>query len=151
VLTADTDLAVDPGEFDTIVAVARTGAIGIASRSVAGARRIGEPLPRFVIGRAFNAVSRALVLPGIRDSQCGFKAFPRDVGLELLRAMRSRGWVFDVEFLAMARLRGIDVHEMPVTWRYGHESTVRPLRDAGSVLRELWDVYRRLGRVRAPR
>ncbi len=150
VLIADSDLAVDPAEFGALIAGARRGAVAVGSRSVPGAVRIGEPLVRFLIGRAFNLVVRALVLPGIRDSQCGFKAFPREPGLRLLRTLGALGWVFDVEFLARARREGIPVVEVAVVWRYRHGSTVRPLRDLPQVVRELWRVRRVVGRQPGP-
>ena len=147
VVTADTDLAVDPSNFGALVDRARDGVVAMASRSVAGSQRVGEPLSRFIAGRGFNFVVRALVLPTIRDSQCGFKAFGREVGLELLSRTRSMGWAFDVEFLAHARKAGLELVEVPVTWQYGHGSAVRMLRDAPSVVRELWGIRRRVGRV----
>jgi dolichyl-phosphate beta-glucosyltransferase len=147
VVTADTDLAVDPSNFGALVDRARDGVVAMASRSVAGSHRIGEPLSRFIAGRGFNFVVRTLVLPTIMDSQCGFKAFAREVGLELLSRTRSTGWAFDVEFLAHARKAGIELVEVPVTWQYGHGSTVRMLKDAPSVVRELLDIRRRVGRI----
>jgi dolichyl-phosphate beta-glucosyltransferase len=88
------------------------------------------------------------VLPTIRDSQCGFKAFERQIGMELIGQTRSTGWAFDVEFLALAGRAGREVVEVPVTWEYGHGSTVRMLRDAPDVVGELWSIRRRVGRVR---
>jgi glycosyltransferase involved in cell wall biosynthesis len=147
ILTADTDLAVDPSNFGALIDRARDGVVALASRSVAGSKRLGEPFSRFVAGRGFNFVVRTLVLPTIRDSQCGFKAFGRESGLELLSRTRSTGWAFDVEFLALARKGGLELVEIPVTWQYGHGSTVRMLQDAPSVIKELLDIRRRVGRV----
>ncbi len=147
VVTADADLAVDPSNFGALVERARDGVVAMASRSVAGSKRVGEPFSRFIAGRGFNFVVRALVLPTIKDSQCGFKAFGREAGLELLSRTRSTGWAFDVEFLAHARKAGLELVEVPVTWQYGHGSTVRMLQDAPSVVRELLDIRRRVGRV----
>ena len=149
VLIADADLSVDPSQFESLVEPASRGALAIATRNAPGAERLDEPITRFLLGRLFNLVTRSIVLPGVRDSQCGFKAFPREEGLALLRSVRSGGWAFDVEFLAQARRNGLRIREVPVRWRYGHESTLRPLRDAAGIVRELWDIRRRLGRVNA--
>ena len=149
ILTCDADLAVDPSEFSQLVEPATRGFVAIASRSVSGSSRQDEPLLRLIAGRGFNALARVLVLPGIHDSQCGFKAFPRDVGETLLAQTTLDGWVFDVEFLALARRAGVRVQECPVAWQYCHGSTVRVLRDAAGVLRDLWLLRRRLGRVKA--
>jgi dolichyl-phosphate beta-glucosyltransferase len=151
VLTADADLAVDPSQFPLLLREAGPRVVVVASRSVAGSLRIGEPLRRYLLGRTFNLAVRALVLPEFRDTQCGFKVFPRAAGLALLRRLQVHGWVFDVEFLALAFHEGFDVVEAPVTWRYGEASTVRPLRDAPRVAADFWKVsreFRRLERLR---
>lgn len=146
VVMADADLAVDPDELDPLIAEAERGRLAVGSRSVLGARRIGEPLGRYLIGRAFNVAVRTSVLPGIRDSQCGFKAFPRDGGLTMLRPMVAPGWVFDVELLARARRDGMTVVEVPVVWRYRSGSTLRPFRDLPRIAAELLRVRRVVGR-----
>ena len=150
VLIADADLAVDPGQLASLIAPAATGALVIASRSAPGARRLDEPLSRFLVGRAFNLAVRALILPGVRDTQCGFKAFPRAPFAPIFSTMTTEGWCFDVELIAQARRAGIDVIEVPVAWRYGHGSKVRLAGDAPSVLRDLIGLRRRFGYVRGP-
>jgi glycosyltransferase involved in cell wall biosynthesis len=149
VLMADADLAIAPAQFAPLVRAARKGAIAIASRSIKGAERIGEPVARYALGRAFNLLVRSLVLPGIRDSQCGFKAFPREAGVELLRAVEGLRWTFDVELLALAAQRGMPIVEIPVRWTYGHGSKVRPGREARRVLTDVLAVRKRVGRVDA--
>lgn len=49
--------------------------IAIGSREAAGSQRVGEPLKRHLRGRVFNAIVRLLAVPGIADTQCGFKVF----------------------------------------------------------------------------
>jgi glycosyltransferase involved in cell wall biosynthesis len=149
VLIADADLAVDPRSYGPLIAAAVNGALVIASRSAPGARRVGEPVSRYVVGRLFNLTVRALILPGVRDTQCGFKAFPRAPFVPIFAGMATEGWCFDVELIAHARRAGIDVVEMPVVWRYGHGSKVRLAGDAPSVVRDLVGLRRRFGRVRA--
>jgi dolichyl-phosphate beta-glucosyltransferase len=52
--------------------------IAIGTREGAGARRVGEPVSRHLAGRAFNTLVRWLLVPGIQDTQCGFKMFTAD-------------------------------------------------------------------------
>lgn len=120
--------------------------IAIGSREVSGARRHREPLYRHLMGRAFNLLVRLLVLPGIRDTQCGFKCFRRDAGHELFSGSVISGWAFDVEVLARARDRGYRIMELPVNWYYRDQSKVRPLPDAWNMLRELIAIRKRSGR-----
>ncbi len=101
----------------------------IASREGLGARRIGEPYARHLMGRVFNALVRALAVPGIQDTQCGFKAFTREAARDIFPRQTIDGFGFDVELLYIARQRGYRIREVPVTWVYAASSRVDPLRD----------------------
>ncbi|MBI2151047.1 MAG: hypothetical protein HYU27_10660, partial [Acidobacteria bacterium] len=79
--------------------------VAIGSREAPGARRIGEPRRRHLVGRGFNLLVRLLALPGIRDSQCGFKLFTAAAAEALFPLQRLQGWGFDVEVLYLARLQ----------------------------------------------
>jgi dolichyl-phosphate beta-glucosyltransferase len=129
------------------------GAVVIASREAPGARRYGEPLRRHLMGRAFNLLVRALALPGIEDSQCGFKCFRSDLARRLGAAQTLDGWGFDVELLYIARRWGYRVVEAPIEWHYAPSSRISPLRDAWHMTRDVWTVRRnaRAGRYDAPR
>ena len=114
----------------------------IASREAPGARRFGEPFYRHVMGRAFNFAVRALLIPGVDDTQCGFKRLRRDVALDLFLHQTISGWGFDVELLYVARLRGYTIRETPVSWYYKSGSKVHPLRDTFSMGRDVVRVWR---------
>jgi glycosyltransferase involved in cell wall biosynthesis len=111
--------------------------VAIGSREVPGARRIGEPWRRHLMGRGFNFLVRVLAVPGLEDTQCGFKAFRWEVARDLFRRQRITGWAFDVEVLFLATRGGYQVREVPITWRYDPSSRVSPLRDTIAMLREL--------------
>ena len=70
--------------------------LSIASREKAGSKRIDEPFYRHLIGRAFNFLVQLLVLPGIQDSQCGFKCFSAEVAEVIFPKQRLDGWSFEV-------------------------------------------------------
>jgi dolichyl-phosphate beta-glucosyltransferase len=120
----------------------------IGSREGNGARRIGEPRHRHYMGRLYNYFVQALLLPGIRDTQCGFKAFRYDVARDLFTRtalyhgtdLRVRGPLvtgFDVELLYLARRRGYRIFELPVVWRHVSGSKVRPGVDSMLMLRDV--------------
>ncbi|MGH2557794.1 MAG: glycosyltransferase [Thermomicrobiales bacterium] len=145
----DADLATPLHYFNTFRAAVKSGAgVVIGSREGAGARRIGEPYYRHVMGRAFNVLVRQLVLPGIQDTQCGFKLFTRsalDAVLDGTRLYATAGatvtgarvTAFDVELLVVARRRGFAVQSIPVVWTYGKQSKVNPARDTWHNLRDV--------------
>ena len=111
--------------------------VAIASREAPGAVRYNEPLYRHLGGRLVNGMIRLLALPGLQDTQCGFKCFSSAVAEDLFRCQTLPGWSFDVELLYIARLRGYRVIEVPIPWYFGSESKVNALRDTW---RMMWDI-----------
>src|SRR5262249_28739009 len=118
----------DLSRFAAMVDEQRTPIV-IGSREGYGARRIGEPGYRHLMGRVFNRVVQALAVPGIEDSQCGFKAFNRDAAQAIFSRQRIDGFGFDVEVLWLARRLGLDVTVVPLHWEHKENSRVMPVRD----------------------
>ena len=103
--------------------------IAIASREAKGAIRYDEPAYRHIIGRMFSMMVWILTLPGINDTQCGFKCFSAKATQELFPLQTIHGWAFDVEILAIARQLGYKIVEVPVPWYYQPQSKVNVIRD----------------------
>ena len=118
----------------------------LGSREITGSRRIGEPARRRLMGRVFNLLIRFLALPGIRDTQCGFKLFRAETTRVLFERQTLWGFAFDVEVLYLARRAGLEVREVAIDWHYREGSKVRPLRDAVLMV---WDVTKLRWRLRA--
>ncbi|SPP99904.1 putative glycosyltransferase [Candidatus Sulfobium mesophilum] len=137
-LISDADLAVPITEVREFLQPMRDNYdIAIGSREIKGAVRYNEPFHRHLMGRVFNLIVRLLVLPGLRDTQCGFKGFRRDVARDLFSASRIDGWSFDVEILCMAQQKGYRIIEVPVDWFYGEKSKINPARDAWVMLKDI--------------
>lgn len=149
----DVDLATPLTTWDACFAAFEAGAeVAIASREGMNAVRLGEPGYRHIMGRAFNVVIRLLLLPGIHDTQCGFKFFTRDALENILPrcrlyrdaevVSRPRVTAFDVELLTIARRQGLKIAVIPITWQYGADTKVNPLTDTlqnlGDVLKVRW-------------
>jgi glycosyltransferase involved in cell wall biosynthesis len=117
--------------------------VAIGTREGTAARRVGEPMFRHLVGRVFNRAVQQLVLPGIEDSQCGFKMFTADSVARIFPHIDAAGWAFDVEVLAIARTQGLRVVEVPIEWHYHPESRVSLTADAFSMLREVLQIRRR--------
>jgi hypothetical protein len=71
---------------------------------------------RELSGRFFNFLVRKLLLPNVRDTQCGFKAFRREVAQDVFSHQTLDGFAFDVEALVLARQQGYRLVEVPVRW-----------------------------------
>ena len=137
---SDADLAVPIEEVTKFLPPAldsRTFDIAIASREAPGAVRNDEPTYRHIMGRVFNFLVRTLAVPGMQDTQCGFKCFTKEAAESLFSVQRIDGWGFDVEVLHIASLHGLQMVEIPVNWYYGHNSKIRPIQNTVSMLVEL--------------
>ncbi len=139
-IMSDADLAVPIDEVSKFLPPAlpaRAFDVAIASREGPGAVRHGEPWVRHLMGRVFNFLVRTLAVPGVQDTQCGFKCFTREAALLVFPLQRIDGWGFDVEILHIAGLHGLRMVEVPVHWYYGQNSRIRPIQNTISMVTEL--------------
>jgi glycosyltransferase involved in cell wall biosynthesis len=104
--------------------------VAIASREIPGAVRYEEPGYRHLIGRFFNTLVRWLVLPGLQDTQCGFKCFRGEVADRIFPLQTLTGMSFDAEVLYIARKMGYDVQEVAIDWYFNADSRVRLVQDS---------------------
>jgi dolichyl-phosphate beta-glucosyltransferase len=143
----DADLSMPPAQIGRFLAVLPSQCdIAIGSREGAGAVRIGEPMHRHLLGRVFNTLVRAMVLPGIQDTQCGFKLFTAEAVESVLPTTAIDGWSFDVELLASARAQGWRILEVPIEWHYGQASRLRVLPHSFEMLRDLFHIRAKVRR-----
>ena len=127
----DVDLSMPVGEINRFLPPALEGYdIAIASREALGAVRHEEPYYRHFVGRIYNGLIRFLALPGLQDTQCGFKCFTGTVAEDLFPRQTLTGWSFDVEILFIARLLGYKVIEIPIHWYYNPHSKISVVRDS---------------------
>jgi len=126
----DADLATPLETIATAVHHLTRGATAvIASRHAPGASFVKpQQLGRRVGGRAFRVLTRSMV-PGVCDTQCGFKFFERVAVARALVQCRTSGFAFDVELLQRLQRGGGAIVELPVAWTDGAQSTFRPIRD----------------------
>jgi dolichyl-phosphate beta-glucosyltransferase len=104
--------------------------IVIASREAPGAVRYNEPFTRHLVGRAYNHLIRLIAVPGLHDTQCGFKCFRGQVAENLFQAQTLTGWSFDVELLHIAQQRGYKIIELPIPWYFNPDSKINVFRDS---------------------
>ncbi|MBD3366141.1 glycosyltransferase [candidate division WWE3 bacterium] len=115
--------------------------LAIASREGHGAQRVDEPFYRHLMGRVFNFWVQVVALPGIKDSQCGFKLFKNEVAKDIFSRLTIYGedapeikkaymGAFDVEVLFIALQLGYKIKEVPVKWVYVETTRLNPLSDS---------------------
>jgi dolichyl-phosphate beta-glucosyltransferase len=126
-LFTDADNSTSIDQFDQMIPFFKEGyGVVIGSRTMRGAKLDPpESLFRRIVGRGLNFLVQVFLLPGIWDTQCGFKAFTEDAANEVFELSRINGWGFDFEVLSLAKRMGYRIKEVPVHWVNDANSTVR--------------------------
>ena len=115
--------------------------IAIGSREAPGAIRYNEPPYRHIGGRAINLAIRTLILPGLNDTQCGFKCFRAETTQDLFQKQTLMGWSFDIELLYLARRKKLRIREIPIHWYFDPDSKVNAIRDALHMISDIFRIH----------
>lgn len=130
-LLCDADLSVPIAQVERLLPpLGPRSDVVLGSREAPGAARFGEPARRHLMGRVFNLLVSRLAVPGLSDTQCGFKCFRGEAAENLFQRQTMDGFAFDVELLYLARKHGLSFVEVGVDWYYRPQSKVRPMRDS---------------------
>jgi hypothetical protein len=133
---------VDPGYVDQVLRYVADGAdVVIGSRALASYAS-AEGFSRLLAGGLVQVTRRTLVLPSVRDTQCGFKFFRRTAARSVFDRCRIRSFAFDIEALFVARKLGYSIVEMPVTTTYRAESTFDVRRHLPRFLADIVQIRR---------
>jgi glycosyltransferase involved in cell wall biosynthesis len=148
VLMSDADGSTPAAEISRLLAPLLSGraAVAIGSRYLPGAAPSDQPLWRRLWSRLVNLFIQSTLVPGVRDTQCGFKAFTAAAAGDLFSRATIDGWAFDLEVLALARHLGHEVVEVTVAWKDDRRSRVRPWHDLWKVIREAAAIKRNFER-----
>jgi len=135
---ADNSTSID--QFQNMIPLLESGyEVVIGSRALKESQLApAEVWYRQIAGKVGNRAIQILVLPGIWDSQCGFKAFTAQAAQDVFSFSTVNGWSFDVEILAIAKQRGYKIKEMPIRWVDSSMSHIR----GGDYVGFLWDVVK---------
>jgi dolichyl-phosphate beta-glucosyltransferase len=139
VLLTDADLSTPIDELPKLEARLDAGAgVAIASRSIKGSQVLtSQPLYRVLMGKTFNLIVQALLLPGLWDTQCGFKLFRGDLAREVFAELQTDGFGYDPEALYRAKLRGERIAEVPVIWRHSAPTKVAAIRHSFDMFKDV--------------
>ena len=143
-LFPDADLSTPIEELEKLRGALAAGHdVAIGSRRLPESRvDVPQPWWRRAMGWGFNWCVQHLAVPGIADTQCGFKLFSADAARQIFSRQRIDEFGFDVEVLWIARKLGLRVAEVPVTWLDDPDSKVRPVSDAWRMLVDLQRIRR---------
>lgn len=137
VFLCDADLSMPPDHIGAFLGLLQAADVVAGSREAIGAARYDEPWHRHLMGRVFNRLVQSIIVRGINDTQCGFKAFRREVADDLFGRQTINGFGFDVELIYLAYKFGYRVVELGIDWHFDPDTRVRPGVDTLAMLREL--------------
>jgi hypothetical protein len=119
----------------------------IGSREIEGAVRDKEPFHRHIMGKGFNFLVQSLAVPGIYDTQCGFKLFSAAATKEIFGKLYVYGrqkerqdaftGAFDVEALFLANKLTFKIKEVPIFWQHNETDRVNPIKDSIRMLADI--------------
>ena len=144
ILFTDSDLSTPIEELDKLIFYIKEKGydIAIGSRGLPKSKiLIHQPWYREKMGKIFNMFVRLLVIPGIYDTQCGFKLFKGKIARRLFCLQRVSNLAFDVEILYLAKRFGYSVKEIPVHWINSSQSKVHLLSDSSRMLITLIKIF----------
>ena len=147
-LFTDFDQSTPLSEVEQLLSHGEAGnEVVIGSREIQGAKREKEPFHRHLMGRGFNFLVQTLAIPGIYDTQCGFKIFSAEATEMLFPKMHVYGkqearkdaftGAFDVELLFLARKNNFRMKEVPIIWHHNETDRVSPVKDSLRMLRDI--------------
>lgn len=146
-LFTDFDQSVPLKETELLFPFIKEFEIVIGSREISGSRRNREPLHRHLMGKGFNILVQILAIPGIMDTQCGFKLFSAKSTEQIFSHLFVYGHqpqrkdaftgAFDVEALFLARKYGFTIKEVPIFWQHNATDRVSPVKDSLRMLRDI--------------
>lgn len=138
-LFTDADLSTPITETEKLINMIKAGYdIAIGSRYLPGSFiEIRQPLYRRLMGRIFRWLVNWLAISDIKDTQCGFKLFKREVIFSIFSRQRIYRFGFDVELLYIAQKLKYKIAEIPIRWRNSPDSKIRPISDSVSMLKDL--------------
>jgi dolichyl-phosphate beta-glucosyltransferase len=114
----DADNATPISEIEKFLPYFKEGySVVIGSRYVnPNTVKVSQPFYRIVLSRMSNILIQALAVPGIKDTQLGFKAFTKECAKDIFRFVTISRWGFDMEVLTIAEKRGYKIKEVAVSW-----------------------------------
>lgn len=136
-LFTDADNSTSVDQVEKMIPFFKEYDVIIGSRSIKGAElHPPQPWYRQILGKAGNLFIQAFAIPGIWDTQCGFKCFSEASAKRIFSISKIDRWGFDVESLVLAKFLGYRIKEIPIVWVNDTRSKV----GVGAYFSTLWEV-----------
>lgn len=137
ILFTDADLSTPIEELETFLRYKEYDII-IGSRNLPDSLIvIKQPFLRSTLGKIFPFFVRLLLLPEIKDTQCGFKLFKKEAAKKIAELQTIDGFCFDAEQLFIAKKSGYLIKEVPISWQNDERSKIRIVKDSVQMFADL--------------
>lgn len=147
ILFADADNSTPVEQVDKLLHHKKDYQVLIGSRRNNGGREARpQPWHRIIGSQILNRIIQFAAVPGIKDTQCGFKLFENKAAKEIFNRMTFDRFSFDIEILAIARHLGYKILEVGILWYDDPHSTVSPIKDGLRMVSDAWQVRRNMRR-----
>ena len=147
----DADMATDLSALDTVVSLLTAGKpLVVGSRGLAASV---VTVRHSAVRRGGAAVFRALarqIVPDTTVTQCGFKFFSGPLARAAALRLRTAGFAFDIELIAICQRLGATLTEIPVRWQDMPGSTFSVPRHSAAALRDVAAIWLRQRAARTP-
>ena len=141
VLMTDCDLSTPIEEFDLLMGHIKKNDVVIGSRRLKE-KKLGRMPARYrtFLGDIYYEMLRLILLPEVKDTNCGFKLFSRKVITPTFKRQKINRWGYDAEVLFIAHKHGFSIKEVPVKWTHFAGSKVKVFDAVVKTLGELMQI-----------
>lgn len=138
VLMTDCDLSTPIEELDLLMQYIGRSDIVIGSRRLRE-KKLGRMPARYrtFLGDIYYEMLRLILLPSVKDTNCGFKLFSKKVIKPVFERQKINRWGYDAEVLFIANKKGFSIKEVPVRWTHYAGSKVKVIDAVVRTLGEL--------------
>jgi glycosyltransferase involved in cell wall biosynthesis len=138
----DSDLAADPSEIERLLEFIEDYDLVLGSRILRGdLAPVRRPIHRSFFSHLYSRLFRTLFRMSIRDPQCGFKLFRREIATKLFSDVTTLGFAFDTDLIVKAHGQGLRVKEIPINWVHGKFSKVSVINEIESMGLDLLSIW----------
>lgn len=126
ILFMDADNSTNIKELDKFISYQDKYDVIIGSRDLPESKVIvSQNIIKRILGDLGNLWIQVLLIGGIKDTQCGFKFFKREVAMKVFKILSMKKWSFDIEILTLTKYYGYKIKEVAVIWKNDERSNVR--------------------------
>jgi len=138
----DSDLAADPSELERLFEHINEHDMVIGSRILRGdLGPIERPAYRSLFSHLYSRLFRTLFRMPVRDPQCGFKLFKKDLIPRLFGELSTMGFAFDTELIVRAFSQNLSIKEIPIVWVHGKSSKLNLLAEIRKMAVDLFSIW----------